>query len=110
MPAGRSRSVMRSPGSVAGHWGMPRRRNGPAATLSRSLLIALGAAALMFAAAPVASAQSSARELRISHQFHPTGDARGRAARVFAEELALRAPELKARVYPQLELGMTRDE
>lgn len=53
---------------------------------------------------------AAAQELRISHQFHETGDARGRASRVFAEELLLRAPELKARVYPQLELGLTRDQ
>jgi TRAP-type transport system periplasmic protein len=89
---------------------MLRRHNGAPALLSRSLLLALGAAALMFAQASVASAQSGSRDLRISHQFHPTGDARGRATRVFAEELALRAPELKTRVYPQLELGMSRDE
>jgi TRAP-type C4-dicarboxylate transport system substrate-binding protein len=81
-----------------------------AANLGRSLLLALGAAALLLAPVQTASAQSGARELRISHQFHPTDDARGRAARVFAEELALRAPELRARVFPQLELGMSRDE
>jgi TRAP-type transport system periplasmic protein len=51
-----------------------------------------------------------AQEFRISHQFHATGDARGRAARVFAEELSLRAPELKARIFPQLALGLSRDE
>ena len=52
----------------------------------------------------------AAQELRISHQFHETGDARGRASRVFAEELLLRAPELKARIFPQLELGLSRDD
>lgn len=54
--------------------------------------------------------QARAQDLRISHQFHPTADARGRAARVFAEELLLRAPELKVSLHPQLELGMSRDE
>ncbi len=54
--------------------------------------------------------QAYAQDLRISHQFHPTADARGRAARVFAEELLLRAPELKVSLHPQLELGMSRDE
>lgn len=48
--------------------------------------------------------------LRISHQFHDTGDARGRAARIFAEEVSLRSPELKLRVFPQLSIGMSRDE
>jgi TRAP-type C4-dicarboxylate transport system substrate-binding protein len=62
-----------------------------------------------------ASAQKTAlktqtRELKISHQFHDTTDARGRAARVFAEELSLRAPELTARIFPQLALGLARDE
>jgi TRAP-type transport system periplasmic protein len=51
-----------------------------------------------------------AQELRISHQFHETGDARGRATRVFAEEVELRSPELKFKIYPQLSLGMSRDE
>jgi TRAP-type C4-dicarboxylate transport system substrate-binding protein len=50
-----------------------------------------------------------AEQLSLSHQFHDATDARGRASRVFAEELALRAPELKVRVYPQLELGLSRD-
>ena len=56
------------------------------------------------------TAPAAAQELRISHQFHETGDARGRASRVFAEELALRAPELKSRIFPQLSLGLGRDE
>ena len=54
--------------------------------------------------------KSPPREFKISHQFHETTDARGRAARVFAEELSLRAPELTARVFPQLALGLARDE
>jgi TRAP-type transport system periplasmic protein len=67
------------------------------------------AAALIVAAIPEAR-PASAQELRISHQFHETNDARGRAARVFGEELALRAPELKTRIFPQLALGLSRDQ
>lgn len=62
----------------------------------------------MLAAADVKAV--AAQDLRISHQFHESGDARGRASRIFAEELALRAPELKTRVFPQLSLGLSRDE
>ncbi|MBX9589424.1 MAG: TRAP transporter substrate-binding protein DctP [Hyphomonadaceae bacterium] len=53
---------------------------------------------------------AAARELKISHQFHASSDARGRAARIFAEELMLRAPELKVALFPQLALGLSRDE
>jgi TRAP-type C4-dicarboxylate transport system substrate-binding protein len=53
---------------------------------------------------------ATGQELRISHQFHETGDARGRAARIFAEEAGLRSPELNFRIYPQLSLGLSRDE
>jgi TRAP-type C4-dicarboxylate transport system substrate-binding protein len=63
--------------------------------------------------APAAAQQAalaSARELQISHQFHETTDARGRATRVFAEELTLRAPDLKTRIFPQLAIGLSRDE
>ena len=66
---------------------------------------------LALACAPaIAPTAATAQELRLSHQFHATSDARGRAARVFAEELTLRAPELKVRVYPQLELNISRDQ
>jgi TRAP-type C4-dicarboxylate transport system substrate-binding protein len=53
---------------------------------------------------------AAAGELRISHQFHETADSRGRAARIFAEEASLRSPELTLRIYPQLSLGLSRDE
>jgi TRAP-type C4-dicarboxylate transport system substrate-binding protein len=69
------------------------------------LVLGLG---LVFAACAV-PAPALAQELKLSHQFHPSSDARGRAARVFAEELSLRAPELKVRTFPQLELGLSRD-
>jgi TRAP-type C4-dicarboxylate transport system substrate-binding protein len=72
--------------------------------------VALMLSAVVAALAWPGASAPVAQELRISHQFHPTGDARGRAARVFAEELLLRAPELQARIYPQLELGLSRDE
>jgi TRAP-type transport system periplasmic protein len=49
-------------------------------------------------------------ELRISHQFHESSDTRGRATRIFAEEVGLRSPELELHIYPQLSLGLTRDE
>jgi TRAP-type C4-dicarboxylate transport system substrate-binding protein len=42
--------------------------------------------------------------------IHETGDARGRAARIFAEEAGLRSPELNFRIFPQLSLGLSRDE
>jgi TRAP-type C4-dicarboxylate transport system substrate-binding protein len=49
-------------------------------------------------------------ELRISHQFHESSDARGRATRIFAEEVGLRSPELELHIFPQLSLGLTRDD
>ena len=60
-----------------------------------ALLLVLGLTAF----APSAVAPAAAQELRISHQFHETGDARGRASRIFAEELGLRAPEIKTRSF-----------
>ena len=69
------------------------------------LVAALLAGVSVFGPAPAA-----AQELRISHQFHESRDSRGRATRIFAEELSLRAPELKTRIYPQLGLGLSRDE
>jgi TRAP-type transport system periplasmic protein len=72
----------------------------------RSIVLALASTFLL---AP-SGRQALAQELRISHQFHETGDARGRATRVFAEEVELRSPELKFKIYPQLSLGMSRDE
>jgi TRAP-type C4-dicarboxylate transport system substrate-binding protein len=60
--------------------------------------------------AAIKPAIKAATELRLSHQFHETSDARGRAARVFAEELTLRAPERKAQIFPQLALGLARDQ
>jgi TRAP-type transport system periplasmic protein len=82
-----------------------------AVRLAACLLALIG----LWAGSLPASAQKTAlktqtRELKISHQFHETTDARGRAARVFAEELSLRAPELTARIFPQLALGLARDE
>ena len=53
---------------------------------------------------------AAASELRISHQFHESSDTRGRATRIFAEEVSLRSPELELHIYPQLSLGLSRDE
>ena len=67
-------------------------------------------AALWIGVSASGPAPAAAQELRISHQFHESNDSRGRASRIFAEELGLRAPELKTRIYPQLGLGLSRDE
>jgi TRAP-type transport system periplasmic protein len=69
------------------------------------LAIGLGPGAM-----PASAQKTAPQVLKISHQFHETADARGRAARVFAEELGLRAPELKTQIFPQLALGLARDE
>ena len=74
-----------------------------AAVLSRQIA-QITVVLLALCTQPVASA-----ELRISHQFHATSDARGRAARIFAEEVSLRSPELRFLIYPQLSLGLSRD-
>ena len=52
-------------------------------------------------------APAGAQEIRISHHYDDTNDARGRATRVFVEEAELRAPDLKFRIYPKLSLGFT---
>jgi TRAP-type C4-dicarboxylate transport system substrate-binding protein len=97
MPVGRNKR----PDSLFGfHFGcVPYRRSLSMVAAVFALLVSVGV-----------PSRAAAQDLRISHQFHPTTDARGRAARVFAEELLLRAPELKVSVHPQLELGMSRDE
>ena len=58
----------------------------------------------------ISASSTIAQELRISHHFPQTVDARDRASRIFAEELQLRAPELKVSVHPKLSLGLQRDE
>jgi TRAP-type C4-dicarboxylate transport system substrate-binding protein len=45
-----------------------------------------------------------ARELKISHQWPEYTDARDRAARIFVQEVMLRAPELRFGIYPKLSL------
>src|SRR6476646_10757212 len=47
-----------------------------------------------------------AEEIRISHQWAEATDARDRAARIFAQEAELRAPDLKFRVYPNSSLNI----
>src|SRR5262249_20664205 len=58
----------------------------------------------------LAMAPAIAQELNISHQFHAQDDSSGRAAQIFATELARRSPELKIIIHPQLSMGLTRDE
>src|SRR5262245_37306820 len=62
--------------------------------------------ALFWFLSPISAA---AQELRISHQFHAENDSRGRAAQVFAAEVARRVSDLKISVHPQLSIGLTRD-
>ena len=69
-------------------------------TLGRILILVTGFAA----------ASATAQELNISHQFHDRDDSRGRAAQIFATELARRSPELKINIHAQLSMGFTRDE
>jgi TRAP-type transport system periplasmic protein len=62
---------------------------------------------LLGAASWLVFTSADAREIRISHHYDDTVDARGRATRVFAEEAQIRAPGLKFRIYPKLSLGLT---
>jgi TRAP-type C4-dicarboxylate transport system substrate-binding protein len=78
--------------------------------LAAALLVPIWLPSSGQAASVEKTAANSGIELKISHQFNATTDARGRAARVFAEELSLRAPELKTQIFPQLSLGLSRDE
>lgn len=50
------------------------------------------------------------RELTISHQWPEGADARDRAARLFAKEVQLRAPELTFRIYPKLSLKIEAEK
>lgn len=63
---------------------------------------AAGTAALTGLAGP-ARAQALS-EIRISHQWRQQTDARDRGARLFAEEVRKRAPELRFRIYPNRSL------
>ncbi len=63
--------------------------------------------ALLGAALCLALGSAEAQEIRISHHYDDTIDARGRATRKFVEEAKLRAPDLEFRVYPKLSLGFT---
>jgi len=69
-------------------------------TLARNLMLVCG----------LAVAPAFAQDLSVSHQFHGEDDSRGRAAQVFATELARREPELKIIIRPRLSSGFTRDE
>ena len=63
--------------------------------------------ALLGAAMCRAFASAEAQEIRISHHYDDTADARGRATRVFVDEAQKLAPDLKFRIYPKLSLGLT---
>ena len=63
--------------------------------------------ALAIAIACIALGSANAQEIRVSHHYDETTDARGRATRIFVEEAQLRAPGLKFRIYPKLSLGLT---
>ncbi len=67
--------------------------------LSPRLLGAICAVLLL--AAPMASMEVAARELRLSHQL-PESDARHSAARVLAAEVKKRAPDLSIKIHPEL--------
>jgi TRAP-type C4-dicarboxylate transport system substrate-binding protein len=60
-------------------------------------------AVVLCSAVMVLTAQSAARELRLSHQL-PESDARHRAARVLAAELKKRVPDLQVSVHPNASL------
>jgi len=53
---------------------------------------------------------ASAREFRISHQWPAERDARDRAARVFAREVAARLPGSSFQIYPELALKMKAED
>jgi TRAP-type C4-dicarboxylate transport system substrate-binding protein len=63
----------------------------------------LACAVALVSAAMVLTAQSAARELRLSHQL-PESDARHRAARVLAAELKKRVPDLQISIHPNASL------
>ena len=91
--------------------GWSRRVRQPSLAIVRKIPhLGLALGACLLALAWPGARPAAAQELQISHQFHETADARGRASRVFAEELALRSPELKTRIFPQLALGLSRDQ
>jgi TRAP-type transport system periplasmic protein len=53
---------------------------------------------------------ASAREFNISHQWPAKTDARDRAARLFAEEVQLRLPEMSFKIHPLLSLNIGAEE
>lgn len=81
-------------GALIGMGGGAAAMRGHRMHILASLLAALG---LLLSASG-----AFARELTISHQWPEGTDARDRAARLFAQEVQLRAPELTFRIYPKL--------
>ena len=68
------------------------------------------AAILLTLAFVTAPSPVPARELNISHQWPAKTDARDRAARLFAEEVQLRAPGISFKIHPQLALKIGAEE
>lgn len=69
----------------------------------RHAVLATGAAAAR-AGLPHAADAQALTEIRISHQWRQQTDARDKGARLFAEEVRKRAPELRFRIYPNRSL------
>jgi TRAP-type C4-dicarboxylate transport system substrate-binding protein len=66
--------------------------------------------ALFAAAVALMVDPATARDLKLSHQWPADTDARDRAARLFAQEVQLRAPGISVRIYPQLSLKIGAEE
>lgn len=69
----------------------------------RHAVLATGASAAL-AGLPHAADAQALTEIRISHQWRQQTDARDKGARLFAEEVRKRAPELRFRIYPNRSL------
>lgn len=69
----------------------------------RHAVLGTGAATAL-AGLPRAGHAQALTDLRISHQFRQQTDARDKGARLFADEVRKRAPELRFRIYPNRSL------
>jgi TRAP-type C4-dicarboxylate transport system substrate-binding protein len=70
----------------------------------RQALIGTATGAAGLAGLSAATRAQALTEIRISHQWRQQTDARDRGARMFAEEVRKRAPELRFRIYPNRSL------
>jgi TRAP-type C4-dicarboxylate transport system substrate-binding protein len=64
----------------------------------------LGTAGAALAGMPGGLSAQALTEIRISHQWRQQTDARDKGARLFADEVRKRAPELRFRIYPNRSL------